>query len=86
MMMLPLVTYLVAISLIQANHFLIETKNNNKAHQVDVVRTVLPIEAKEEYKSPIEAKEEYKSPIEAKEEYKSPIEAKEEYKSPPKMK
>ena len=61
MMMLPLVTSLVAISLIQANHFLIETKNNNKAHQVDVVRP-LPIEAKEEYKSPIEAKEEYKSP------------------------
>ena len=62
-MMLPLVTSLVAISLIQANHFLIETKNNNKANQVDAaVRPVLPIDTKEEYKSPIEAKEEYKSP------------------------
>ena len=49
MMMLPLVTSLVAISLLQAKYLLIETKNNNKAHQVDVVRTVLPIEAKEEY-------------------------------------
>ena len=86
MMILPLVTSLVAISLIQAKHFLIETENNNTANQVDAVRPGLPIEAKEEYKSPIKAKEEYKSPIKAKEEYKSPIEAKEEYKSPPKMK
>ena len=62
MMMLPLVTSLVAISLIQAKHVLIETKNNNIEHQVDAERPVLPIEAKEEYKSPIEAKEEYKSP------------------------
>ncbi len=84
--MLPLVTSLVAINLIQAKYLLIETKNNNKANQVGAVRPGLPIKAKEEYKSPIEANEEYKSPIEAKEEYKSPIEAKEEYKSPPKMK
>ena len=61
MMMLPLVTSLVAISIIQAKHVLIETKNNNIEHQVDAGRPVLPIEAKEEYKSPIEAKE-YKSP------------------------
>ena len=72
MMMLPLVTSLVAISLLQAKYLLIETKNNNKANQVGAVRPGLPIEAKEKYKSPIEAKEEYKSPIEAKEEYKSP--------------
>ncbi len=62
MMMLPLVTSLVALSLIQAKYLLIETKNNNTAHQVDAVRHVLPIKAKEEYKSPIKAKEEYKSP------------------------
>ena len=61
-MMLPLVTSLVVLSLIQAEHFLIETKNNNTAHQVNAARPVLPIKAKEEYKSPIEAKEEYKSP------------------------
>ena len=62
MMMLPLVTSLVALNLIQAKYLLIETKNNNKANQVNVVRPALSIEAKEEYKSPIEAKEEYKSP------------------------
>ena len=62
MMMLPLVTSLVAISLLQAKHYLIETKNNTIAHQVGAMRPVLPIKAKEEYKSPIEAKEEYKSP------------------------
>ena len=52
MMMLPLVTSLVVLSLIQAEHFLIETENNNIEHQVDAGRPVLPIEAKEEYKSP----------------------------------
>ena len=62
MMMLPLVTSLVAISLLQAKHYLIETKNNNTAHQVHAVRPDLPIEAKEEYKSPIEVKKEHKSP------------------------
>ena len=71
MMMLPLVTSLIALSLIQAKHLLIETKNNSTAHQVGAVIPVLPIKAKEEYKSPIEAKEEYRSPIEAKEDYKS---------------
>ena len=57
MMMLPLVTSLVALSLIQAKHFLIETEDSNTANQVGAVRPDLPIEAKEEYKSPIEAKE-----------------------------
>ena len=62
MMMLPLVTSLVVLSLIQARHLLIETKDNKIAHQVGAVRPVLPIKAKEEYKSPIKAKEEQKSP------------------------
>ena len=61
-MILPLLTSLVALRLIEAKHYLVETGNKSAKHQVDAVRTVLPIEAKEEYKSPIEAKEEYKSP------------------------
>ena len=52
MMMLPLVTSLVVLSLIQARNLLIETKDNKIAHQVGAVRPVLPIKAKEEHKSP----------------------------------
>ena len=48
-MILPLLTSLVALRLIEAKHYLVETGNKSAKHQVDAVRHVLPIEAKEEY-------------------------------------
>ena len=56
MMMLPLLTFLMALKLIQGKHFLVETANKKKGHQVDAVRAVLPNEAKEQYKSPPRSK------------------------------
>ena len=52
MMMLPLLTFLLALNLTQAKHYLVETANK-KGHQVDAVIPVqFPNETKEEHKSP----------------------------------
>ena len=48
-MILPLLSSFVALRLIEAKHYLVETGNKSAKHQVDAVRHVLPIEAKEEY-------------------------------------
>ena len=60
-MMLPLLTSLIALNIIHANQFLVETENSE--HQVDAERPVLPIKAKEEYKNPPKSKPKKESQI-----------------------
>ena len=50
-MLLPLLTSLIAVSLIQAKHFLVETENKMTARKIDAVSPVLPKEARKKHKS-----------------------------------